>query len=336
MKKLPIFALVLSLMVAGDAYAQQMTEADLTRAAIHKSIATKAPKARREAVRNVIAAIEALDIDDTEKIEKLITASRAMISASKDGNAVGVIAEIYTRISIEYLPAVSSMLMETGFGQKDNGLTDEQMSTFIKVVLKSCTDYMVSAGCDAPAARAGIMTAAFVGAAENQEMATLAANEALNKNIRTAALAYSEDLLKGSTTLLSEGSGVAEFGEKPAVDPDKDHIVSYNKTKEEAVREGAHAVEHPRTGSDDESLEQMKVPLISRFANDVSGIVSDTMASTVYDWEYLDPSQLLDDPLATAIMGVANVDTIPGDATSNTPSDEIFIGDSSVLYDGQR
>lgn len=350
MKKLSTFALVVGLMASGVAFAQQMTEADLTREAINKTMSEASPAERREEARKIIAAIEAMDIDDEAKVNMLISASRAMISGSKSGNAIGVMAEIYARVSVKHLVAVSSSLMEAGFGQKDNGLTDEQMTTFISTVLKSASDYLVNAGCDAPSARAGIMTAAFIGAAENTEAATAAANDALNPNIRTAAMTYANDILAGSTSLIAQGAGVDEdFTAKPEVDPDQDHITvveiddptataetpDFSEEVEDDADEIAEDIADTPYEADDSDV---KVPLISRFSNDIEGIVSDTMASTLYDWETLDPKEIVEDPLGAALMGVGRVDVLPGEAETGAgaPSDDIIIEDSSDLYDGQR
>lgn len=359
MKTFSIFALVAGLTATIPALAQtQVNAKDLTPEAIVSAVKAKSAGERQAYTAMVISAIASMPISDEEKIAKTISAARALIAGSKDGNTIGVIAEIYNSTPIQHLPAVAKMLAGN-FDQELNGLSDEKMTTYIEKIVGRSSAYIEAAGCDSPAIRVGILASTFIDAATNKEAATATVAKVLPDSVRAAALAYAEDVREGDVETIAQGAGVdpEEIVETPETDPDADNIVQNPavetatptaedvaantletekdiadaKAIEEVVNQGDVAIENAADG--DASEESAKVPLLSRFAKDVSGMLSDTIDSTLYDWEGTDLVNLPNDPLGASLLGLGNATVVPGDATVGG-----FVIDqpSSPLYDGQR
>jgi hypothetical protein len=91
----------------------------------------------------------------------------------------------------------------------------------------------------------------------------------------------------------------------------------------------------PKADEKDEISDEnvANVPLLSRFSKDVTGILSDTMDATLYDWEEIDLTTLPTDPLSASLLGLGNVTNLPGEAIEGGFAIDM---PESPLYDGQR
>lgn len=361
MKTMSIFALVAGLAVATPAVAQmQVNTASLTPEAIVSTMKEKATGERQAYAAMVISSIASMPISDEEKIAKIISAARALIAGSKDGNTIGVIAEIYNSTPVQYLPAIAKMLAGN-FDQELNGFDDAKMALYIEKIVGRSAAYIEASGCDSPAIRAGILAATFLEAATNKEAATATIGAALPASFKEAALAYAQDVTAGNVETIAQGAGIdsEEITETPATDPDADRVVTVaekttpaaetpavdapvvtpvdpeptvDETTEEDDAAAIEAIvnEDPTKSEDDLTTQ---VPLLSRFAKDVSGVLSDTVHSTLYDWEEIDMLALPTDPLGASLLGLGNVTIVPGEAT---PGGFVIVDPESPLYDGQR
>lgn len=357
MKTFSIFALVASLLAVSPMMAQtRINEASLTPSAIVATMKDKPTGERQSYASIVIAAISSMPISDEEKVAKFISASRAMIAGSKDGNTIGVIATIFNQIPVQYLPAVSKMLAGN-FDQKLNGFDDATMTKYMTKIVARSAAYIEVSGCDSPAVRAGILASTFIEAATNKDAAKATIASILPDSLKDAAMAYADDVLNEKVDPIAVAAGIEpeSIVETPAVDPDADDIVEV-KPKKDATTETPTAdttksTEDVTTSSEDvtpttekvqavvtedeDEVPAAKVPLLSRFTKDVSGVLSDTMQSTLYSWEELDLNTLVEDPVAASLLGLGSPVVIPGDAT--TGSSGLIIEDpESPLYDGQR
>lgn len=343
MKAFSIFALVAGLATVTPAFAQtQVAANDLTPQVIVKAAKEKAPGERQAYAAMVISSIASMPISDEEKTEMTISAARALIAGSKDGNSIGVIAEIYNSTPIQYLPAVAEMLA-SNFDQSLNGLTDDQMATYIEKIVGRSAAYIEASGCDSPAIRVGILASTFITAAANKEAATAKVASVLPNSVRAAALAYAEDVRNGELETIAQGAGVdvEEIADTPTTDPDANNVVENPNAEKDAqdAKEIADAIDRGEGDilhrEDSEDLDGMSnVPLLSRFAKDVPGMLSDTIDSTLYDWEAVDIIGLPTDPLGASLLGLGNVTTVPSDVTAGNSI--IIVQPSSPLYDGQR
>lgn len=365
MKALSMFALAAVLTATMPLVAQTVSAKDLTPNAIVATMKEKSAGQRQAYTAMVISSIASMPISDEEKVAKLVSAARALISGSKSGNTIGVIAEIYNSTPVQHLPAVAKML--TGnFDQALNKLSDQQMALYIEKIVGRAAAYIEASGCDSPAIRAGILSATFIDAATDKAAATAKVAEMLPTSVRAAAMAYAEDTIAGNTDRIAEGAGVEpeEISDAPAKDPDADNVVTVAEKAPEADAPTAEEIaQAKKDAADAEAIAQVlerddvkpasvaaaeeaedttssvAVPLLSRFSKDVTGILSDTITAALYDWEEIDITTLPTDPLSASLLGVGDPTLVPGDATSGAflqTLDVVIRKPESPLYDGQR
>jgi hypothetical protein len=380
MKTVSIFALVAGLTVAMPLCAQTVRAKDLTPTSITATIKAKPAGERQAYTAMVISAIASMPISEEEKINKLVSAARALIAGSKSGNTIAVIAEIYNSTPIQYLPAVSKMLAGN-FDQKLNRLDDAKMALYIEKIVGRAAAYIEVSGCDSPALRSGILTATFVEAATDKAAAMKKIETVLPESLRAAAMAYAEDSMKGNVDNIARAAGVdsEDIAPTPAKDPNADQVVknpAAAATKDDAAKKDTDAAEIekaivagekelpkveatdavatpdadaaeiekaivagekdlPKVEEKDEISDEnvANVPLLSRFSKDVTGILSDTMDATLYDWEEIDLTTLPTDPLSASLLGLGNVTNLPGEAIEGGFAIDM---PESPLYDGQR
>lgn len=380
MKTVSIFALVAGLTVAMPLCAQTVRAKDLTPTSITATIKAKPAGERQAYTAMVISAIASMPISEEEKINKLVSAARALIAGSKSGNTIAVIAEIYNSTPIQYLPAVSKMLAGN-FDQKLNRLDDAKMALYIEKIVGRAASYIEVSGCDSPALRSGILTATFVEAATDKAAAMKKIETVLPESLRAAAMAYAEDSMKGNVDNIARAAGVdtEDIAPAPAKDPNANQVVknpAAAATKDDAAKKDTDAAEIekaiaagekdlpkveatdavatndadateiekaiaagekdlPKVEEKDEISDEnvANVPLLSRFSKDVTGILSDTMDATLYDWEEIDLTTLPTDPLSASLLGLGNVTNLPGEAIEGGFAIDM---PESPLYDGQR
>jgi hypothetical protein len=350
MKTVSIFALVAGLTVAMPLCAQTVRAKDLTPTSITATIKAKPAGERQAYTAMVISAIASMPISEEEKINKLVSAARALIAGSKSGNTIAVIAEIYNSTPVQYLPAVSKMLAGN-FDQKLNRLDDAKMALYIEKIVGRAASYIEVSGCDSPALRSGILTATFVEAATDKAAAMKKIETVLPESLRAAAMAYAEDAMKGNVDNIARAAGVdtEDITPAPAKDPNANQVVKNPAavaTKDDAAKKDTDAAEIekaivagekdlPKVEEENEISDEnvANVPLLSRFSKDVTGILSDTMDATLYDWEEIDLTTLPTDPLSASLLGLGNVTNLPGEAIEGGFAIDM---PESPLYDGQR
>lgn len=316
MKKMLILAA--ALLMAGTVGFAALTEKDLTPAAIQKTI-TATPAAKRQGVaRQVLEAIAAQPIDDGAKVQALVSASRALLQG---GGSIAIIAEIFNTIPVAYLQSVSELLAKENFDQKANGMTDEQYDAFCSKVVSSAAKYIEASGSDSPAVRISILSATFTAASSDPDRTRPKMIAALPPAMQAAAETFVLASEKGDRETLAAASGVDEVADASS-DPDREKVAEIPAAAPAATPAAASAAvvaadpattdepevapaapaaatpamepesdylnpEPPPATPDAEDGEdaEAKVPLLSRFADDVLGIAIDTGISTLYNWD---------------------------------------------------
>lgn len=314
------FLLLATLLVAGVASAA-LTNADLAPQAIVQAIKAKPAAQRTAYAKQVLEAIAARPADDASKVQALTTASRALLTGA---GSISMIAEIFNTIPVEHLQGVAQLLATENFDQKANGMTDAQYDEFCEKVVSSASRYIEASGSDSPAVRMSILTATFTRASSNPDRTRQRLVAALPTAVQAAAATYIAASETGNREVIAAAAGVDEVTETPK-DPDTAHVVPAAATTATAVAvasaassdtataseagatasdAGATATAEattpapvqakddylepnpPPASSDAESKEvEVKVPLLSRFTNDVLGITLDTMEASMYDWQ---------------------------------------------------
>ncbi len=306
------FLLLATLLVAGVASAA-LTNADLAPQAIVQAVKAKPAAQRTAYARQVLEAVAARPADDASKVQALTTASRALLTGA---GSISMIAEIFNTIPVEHLQGVAQLLATENFDQKANNMTDAQYDEFCEKVVSSASRYIEASGTDSPAVRMSILSATFTSASANPDRTRPRLIAALPVAVQAAAATYIAASEAGNREVIAAAAGVDEVTETPK-DPDAEHVVpaaaaatavavaSATSADSAAASEaGATATAEatapapaqakddylepnpPPASSDEEKKEvDVKVPLLSRFTNDVLGITIDTMEASMYDWQ---------------------------------------------------
>ncbi len=241
-----------------------LSTSDLMPEAVAARIAATPKAARANAVAEILAALDAMPMSEEEKTEAFITMTRVLLSA---GGTTEVLAEIYNSMPVAYLPAVSAILAEADFQQAVNGMDDEQYNELCEIIVKSTSEYIEASGTDAPAVRIGILVATFVQGSSNPSVTYERALAVVPEAMQAAAETYVAAVTSGKTDVLAAAAGVDLIAETPVEDPDANRVFS----EDDAFAE------------DDDT--GVRVPLLTRYADDVLAITIDTQISTMYDWE---------------------------------------------------
>lgn len=304
MKKMWILMTAVALLGSGVALAA-LTEADLAPTRIAAAIKAKPANERQALAKQILEAIAAQPTDEETKTQQLITAARVLISS---GNSIGMIAEVFNSIPMEYLQPVAETLGKANFDQQANNMTDAQFDTFCAKVVSSASRYIEASGTDSPTVRISILAATFSSASSDPERTRPAMIAALPASMQAAAATYIAASEQGNREVLAAATGVDEVAETPA-DPNTGNIIApaaVDAAATEPVPEqtpGSPTLEPQEVPvaplptssaaaetAQNEPAPEVKVPLLSRFSTDVLGLTIDTMGSAMYDWE--DPTLL--------------------------------------------
>ena len=316
MKKLWILMTAVALLGSGMAVAA-LTEADLAPTRIAAAIKAKPANERQALAKQILEAIAAQPTDDETKTQQLITASRVLISS---GNSIGMIAEIFNSIPMNYLQPVAETLGKANFDQQANKMTDAQFDAFCAKVVTSASRYIEASGTDSPTVRVSILAATFSSASTDPERTRPAMIAALPTAMQAAAATYIAASEQGNREVIAAATGVDEVAETPA-DPNTGNIVAPAAATAEPATEPAVAATEPAAtpatepaaeqtagspaleaqevpvaplpstttaaaeGEPAREVPEVKVPLLSRFSTDVLGLTIDTMGSAMYDWD---------------------------------------------------
>ena len=308
MKKLWILMTAVALLGSGVAVAA-LTEADLAPTRIASAIKAKPASERQALAKQIIEAIAAQPTDDETKTQQLITASRVLISS---GNSIGMIAEIFNSVPMEYLQPVAETLGKANFDQQANKMTDAQFDTFCAKLVSTASRYIEASGTDSPTVRISVLAATFSRASTDPERTRPAMIAALPATMQAAAATYIAASEQNNREVLAAASGIDEVAATPA-DPNSGNIVPA-ATEPAAAAAAAAAATEPAAGqtagsptlvaqevpvaplpttteaaaaNEAEAGEprEVKVPLLSRFSSDVLGLTIDMMGSAMYDWD---------------------------------------------------
>lgn len=316
MKKLWILMTAVALLGSGMAVAA-LTEADLAPTRIAAAIKAKPANERQALAKQILEAIAAQPTDDETKTQQLITASRVLISS---GNSIGMIAEIFNSIPMNYLQPVAETLGKANFDQQANKMTDAQFDAFCAKVVTSASRYIEASGTDSPTVRVSILAATFSSASTDPERTRPAMIAALPTAMQAAAATYIAASEQGNREVIAAATGVDEVAETPA-DPNTGNIIAPAAAAAESAAEPAVAATEPAAtpvaepaaeqtagspaleaqevpvaplpstttaaaeGEPAREVPEVKVPLLSRFSTDVLGLTIDTMGSAMYDWD---------------------------------------------------
>lgn len=305
MKKLWILMTAVALLGSGVAVAA-LTEADLAPTRIASAIKAKPASERQALAKQIIEAIAAQPTDDETKTQQLITASRVLISS---GNSIGMIAEIFNSLPMEYLQPVAETLGKANFDQQANKMTDAQFDTFCAKVVSTASRYIEASGTDSPTVRISVLAATFSRASTDPERTRPAMIAALPATMQAAAATYIAASEQNNREVLAAASGIDEVAATPA-DPNSGNIVPAATEPAAAAAAATEPAAGQTAGSptlvaqevpvaplpttteaaaanEAEAGEprEVKVPLLSRFSSDVLGLTIDMMGSAMYDWD---------------------------------------------------
>lgn len=222
MKKMMLLA-VAALFGAGIVCAA-LTATDLTPKAIRTAIAAKPVNQRQDYARQIIEAVAATPQDETAKTQALTSTARALIAGARTGGALGIIAEVYNSVPIANLQGVSDLLAINNFGQKLNGMSDEQFNAFATRLVSAASKYIEASGTDSPTLRISILAAAFTKASEDPERTREALIAALPATMQAAAATYIPASENNNAEVLAAAAGVDAVEPTPA-DPDAASVV---------------------------------------------------------------------------------------------------------------
>lgn len=293
MKRLWMVAMMAAVLVSGGAYA--LTEADLTEAKIQAAMAAK-PAAQRQAfARQVLEAVAARPTDEASKAGELLMAARALLTA---GGSIGTISEIFNTVPVEHLQAVAELLGSENFEQTSNRMSDAQYDAFCAKVVSAASRYIEASGSDSPTVRMSILAATFSKNSTDPERTRPQMIAALPPAMQAAAATYIEASEWGNLEVLAAASGVDEVTETPP-DPGAERVVTVAAADEEGeIKPESDYLEPQPPKAEvagkkeaEEETPSAKVPILARFATDVTGLTMDTMFSAMYDWEQ--PSLML-------------------------------------------
>ncbi|MGN0887131.1 MAG: hypothetical protein ACI4RT_09070 [Candidatus Spyradenecus sp.] len=220
MKRLWMLMTAVALLGTGVAVAA-LTEADLAPTRIAAAIKAKPAAERQALAKQILEAIAAQPTDEATKTQQLITASRVLISS---GNSIGMIAEVFNSIPMEYLQPVAETLGKVNFDQQANKMTDAQFDAFCSKVVSSASRYIEASGTDSPTVRISILAATFSRASSDPERTRPAMIAALPASMQAAAATYIAASEQNNREVLAAATGVDEVAETPA-DPNAGNVV---------------------------------------------------------------------------------------------------------------
>lgn len=322
MKKMMLLAIA-ALFGAGIACAA-LTPADLTPQAIRTATAALAANQRQDYARQIIEAVAASPEDEATKTQKLTTSARALIAGARTGGAVAVITEVFNSVPVTNLQGVSDLLATNNFGQKLNGMTDEQFDTFASNLVKSASEYIEVSGTDSPTLRISILVATFSKASSDPDRTREKVMAVLPASMTAAAATFIAASENNNANVIAAAAGVDAVEATPA-DPDVANVVkpkaAADVTAPEAKTDYLES-ESPVSVVDRDpaaTADDAKVPLIARLTTDVQGMTLDAMLVAVYEWDSIDPKQRINDPLIGTLPAIGAPDATPGEATPNVP-----------------
>ena len=221
MKKMWILMTAVALLGSGVALAA-LTEADLAPTRIAAAIKAKPANERQALAKQILEAIAAQPTDEETKTQQLITAARVLISS---GNSIGMIAEVFNSIPMEYLQPVAETLGKANFDQQANKMTDAQFDAFCAKVVSSASRYIEASGTDSPTVRISILAATFSSASSDPERTRPAMIAALPASMQAAAATYIAASEQGNRDVIAAATGVDEVAGTPA-DPNTGNIIA--------------------------------------------------------------------------------------------------------------
>lgn len=237
-----------------------LTAKDLTPKAIRTAVAAKPTAQRQEYARQMIDAVAAIPQDEEARTKALTTTVRALIAGSRTGGGMGVIIEAFNTIPVTNLQGVSDLLARNNFGQKLNGMTDEQYDAFAVRVVTTGARYIQSSGTDSPTLRISILVATFVKSSSELLRTRPKLIGALPTMMQEPATAFILASEANNVDVIAAAAGVDEVTPTPE-DPDADDVVqpkdeSTTATAEnadEASAESADATDGETTISNDDT-----------------------------------------------------------------------------------
>lgn len=344
-----VMLLAVSALFSAGVVCAALTAADLTPQAIRTATAALQPKQRQDYARQIIEAVAARPEDETAKTQALTTTARALIAGARSGGALAVIAEIFNSTPVTNLQGVSDLLATNNFGQKLNGMSDEQFDAFATKLIASASEYIIASGTDSPTLRVSILAAAFSKASTNPERTRSALIAALPASMQAAAGTYIAASESNNANVIAAAAGVDAVEPTPA-DPDAGNVVQ-PKAEPTAATPAEDLPTAPAaqtdylepepaatvTATDPAGDPEAKVPLIARLSTDVQGMTLDAMHMTIYEWDAVDPDHRAEDPHIGSLPGLGAPDATPGEAAPNTPAIRPeFLPDPSPSYGNQR
>ena len=368
MKKMMLLA-VAALFGAGVVCAA-LTANDLTPKAVRTKVAEMPAKQRQDYARQILDAVAAVPQDEAAKTQALTTTARALIAGARSGGALGIIAEVYNTVPVANLQGVSDLLSTNNFGQKLNGMSDAQFDTFATRMVSTGAKYIQASGTDSPTLRISILVAAFSKASSDPDRTREKLIAALPTTMQAAAKTYIAASETNNNDVIAAAAGVDAVEPTPA-DPDAGSVVQPKATVEvpaeeapaapaEAVADNTPAVVEdvkPTLEARTDYLEpepakkpivadvdpasdpEAKVPLIARLVSDIQGQTLDAMYMAMYEWDAIEPTERIDDPVVPALPGLGSVIAVPGEADPSAPEQLPswdVLPDPSPSYGNQR
>lgn len=336
-----------ALLLAGSLCAA-LTEKDLTPQAIVPAIAAQPENQRQAYAREVLQAIATSPADDTAKTQALTSASRALIAGAGASQGIAVIAEIFNTVPVAQLQGVADLLAEANFGQATNGFTDAQYDDFCTKVVASASRYIEASGTDSPAVRMSILAATFTKASASPDRTRPKLIAALPTAVQAAAATYVAASEQGNREVIAAATGVDEVTATPADPDAANVVAApASQAAQAAAAQSAPApaaaaqpaaaqaaaadaavgdpAEPERLTARTDYLEpapipaegddageaqtvEVKVPLLSRYTTDVSGLTTAAMMASMYNWEVQSPGVVSLPGLGGPIEPVAGID----------------------------
>lgn len=296
MKRMMLLAATLLLGV-WSVRAAVLTEADLTPAAISRTVQATAENQRLAYARQVMVSIGAFPGEATAKTQRLASAARALIRGAGSKQGVAMISEIYASAPLENLQGLSDLLADNGFGQVENKLDDAQYNAFCTQVVKTASDYIAKSGADAPDVRVATLVDAFSKGSEKPAATRESLMAALPAGYVNAVQQYNRAAAAGETrTFVAERAGVEAVAATPD-DPDAGKVVmertksAQEEVTEEYLERTSPEVEDvaPDSSETVPAPADVQVPLLARYVTDVLGLTQDAMDDSLmqvwYEWE---------------------------------------------------
>lgn len=304
MKKMMLLAMI-ALFGAGIICAA-ITVADLEPKAIRTATAALPKNQRQDYARQIIEAVAAQPTDEVTKTQQLTSTARALIAGARTGGALGVIAEIFNTTPITNLQAVADLLSTNNFGQKLNGMTNQQFNTFATKLIKGASEYIMATGTDSPTLRISILVAAFTKASEEEEITRGLLIAALPESMRAAAATYITASEQNNIAVIAAAAGVDAVEATPA-DPDADNVVKPEETTTASTDDAATDADPAAETSAETPAEDSAETPAPEAPADAEATPVDTPAETpVNDPAETPAAEVVDTPAETPVNDPAN------------------------------